>query len=243
MHSIPHPPNRPPHVTLPYALPRLEAPEALRRAAAFADFMETRRSCRFFAPEAPPRELVLECLRAANSAPSGANRQPWRFVVVDDPALKSEIRRAAEAEERESYARRMPQEWLDALHPIGTDWRKPFLEIAPLLVVVFRVDWEERDDRPRKHYYVPESVGLAAGLFLAACHHAGLATLTHTPSPMNFLREILVRPRNEKPFLLIPVGYPAADAVVPALTKKTVAQVSQFNRGEPGSAGSAPPPT
>lgn len=231
MVTPPHPPNRPPHVRLPYTLPRADEAGTLARAAEFARFAATRRSCRFFSPESVPRELLLSCIQAAHAAPSGANCQPWRFVVVDDAALKGEIRAAAEREEQESYGRRMPPEWLAALHPIGTDWRKPFLEIAPWLVVIFRVDWDESGGRVRKHYYVPESVGLAAGFFLLACHHVGLATLTHTPSPMGFLREILGRPRNERPFLLIPVGWPAPDAVVPDLTKKSLADVVQFNRG------------
>lgn len=167
----------------------------------------------------------------AHTAPSGANRQPWRFVAVSDPAIKREIRLAAEAEERESYAHRMPTEWLEALEPIGTNWEKPFLEIAPWLVVVFRVDFEiGADGRRLKTYYPLESVGLACGLFLAACHIAGLATLTHTPSPMNFLRKVLGRPEVEKPFLLIPVGYPSADAQVPDLTKKAVSDVLIWNR-------------
>lgn len=231
MDSPSHPPNRPPHVRTPYALPRAEPAELLARAGAFARWAATRRSCRFFSPEPVPRELLLDCVRAAHCAPSGANCQPWRFVVVDEPELKREIRVAAEREERASYERRMPPEWLAALHPLGTDWRKPFLEDAPYLVVLFPVDWHEHGGERRKHYYVPESVGLAAGFFLLACHHVGLATLTHTPSPMKFLTEVLGRPRNEKPFLLIPVGRPAADAVVPDLARKPLEEVVQFNRG------------
>ncbi len=225
-----HPPNRPEHVDfLPYSLPGYSADEALRRATEFDALMASRRSCRFFSDAAVPRQLILKCIEAANRAPSGANRQPWRFVVVDEPGLKGRIRGAAEAEERESYDRRMPAEWLEALHPIGTDWRKPFLEVAPYLVVIFRVDFEMIGGRKFKSYYPVESAGLAAGFFLAACHNAGLATLTHTPSPMGFLRELLKRPASEKPFLLIPVGYPAADAVVPNLGKKPVSEVTRFN--------------
>lgn len=229
--ELPSHANRPAHVDLPYSLPRLTADEAARRAQAFLAHVRTRRSCRFLSDEPVERALLRTCIEAANSAPSGANRQPWRFVVVDDAQLKREIRLAAEQEERVSYERRMPREWLEALHPIGTDWRKPFLEHAPYLVVVFRVDWEQIDGERRKSYYAPESVGLACGFFLLACHNIGLATLTHTPSPMNFLREILKRPSSEKPYLLIPVGYPAPDAVVPDLTKKSVEQIIQFNRG------------
>lgn len=228
-----HAPNRPPHVDQPFALPRYPVEDALQRVGAFRDVMSTRRSCRFFSAETVPRELIVRCIDVANRAPSGANRQPWRFVVVDDPALKHAIRVAAEEEERISYERRMPGEWLAALHPIGTDWRKPFLEIAPYLVVIFRVDWEPGADGSKlKSYYAPESCGIAAGLFLAACTHAGLATLTHTPSPMGFLHTILRRPAGEKAFLLIPVGYPAADAVVPRLPRKSVDDVTTFNVSE-----------
>lgn len=229
--ELPSEANRPAHVDLPYSLPRFAADEAKLRADAFLAHLRMRRSCRFLSDEPVERALLRKCIEAANTAPSGANRQPWRFVVVDDAELKREIRAAAEQEERVSYERRMPPQWLEALQPIGTDWRKPFLEHAPYLVVVFRVDWEEVDGERRKSYYAPESVGLACGFFLLACHNVGLATLTHTPSPMKFLREILERPSSEKPYLLIPVGYPAPDAVVPDLTKKSVEQIIQFNRG------------
>lgn len=184
---------------------------------------------RDFSDEAVPEELVVNAVRAAATAPSGANRQPWRFVLVSDPAVKRRIRIAAEAEEKESYERRMPEEWLEALAPLGTDWHKPFLETAPLLVVVFKMDFEPVargsgvDDGTavkRKNYYASESVGIACGFLLAALHISGLATLTHTPSPMGFLNEILGRPSHEKPYLLIPVGYPAADAQVPDIARK-----------------------
>jgi len=219
-----------PAPTIPYALPELPDERRLAAADEFIASITTRRTCRHFSDRPVPRELIERCVAAANLAPSGANRQPWRFVAVDDPGLKREIRRAAEAEERENYDRRFPDEWLEALEPLGTNAEKPFLEIAPWLVVVFRVDWEWHGGEQRKNYYVPESVGLACGFFLVACHLAGLATLTHTPSPMNFLRDILGRPKNEKPFLLIPVGHPAADARVPDLRKKTVQEVLQWNR-------------
>jgi iodotyrosine deiodinase len=181
-----------------------------------------------------PFELVRSAVRAAALAPSGANRQPWRFVVVSDPEVKREIRAAAEAEEKESYERRMPGEWLEALAPLGTDWHKPFLEIAPYLIAVFRMDWEPGtpaggvDDgtaTKRKNYYAAESVGIACGFLLAALHLSGLATLTHTPSPMGFLNRILARPAHEKPYLLIPVGYPAEGAKVPVIEKKEEADV------------------
>ncbi|MFN0135512.1 MAG: nitroreductase family protein, partial [Phycisphaerae bacterium] len=161
-----------------------------------------RRSCRDFAPTPVDRRVIEQVLAIANTAPSGANRKPWRFVVIDDPAIKREIRIAAEAEERESYEHRMPDDWLEALEPLGTDWHKPFIEIAPLLIVVFRIDYEELDGKRHKSYYPAESCGLACGLLLAACHAVGLATLTHTPSPMGFLREICKRPDSERPFLL-----------------------------------------
>lgn len=219
-----------PAPVLPYRLPRLSPDTALSRSREYADHLRERRSCRYFSPDPIARDLVEELIRAAHSAPSGANRQPWRFVAVDDPALKRQIRVAAEAEERESYEHRMPNDWLEALEPLGTDWHKPFLEIAPWLVVLFRVDYEEREGARLKSYYPNESCGIAAGLFLAACHHVGLATLTHTPSPMNFLRDIVGRPANERPYLLIPIGYPAVDATVPDLPRKALSEVIQWNR-------------
>ena len=192
--------------------------------------MTTRRTVRDFAPAPIPDEVIDDALAVAASAPSGANLQPWRFVIVRDREVKRRIREAAEAEERESYERRMPDEWLAALAPLGTDWHKPFLEIAPVLIVVFRIDYgveQEAEGRERrvKHYYVSESVGIACGMLLAALHWSGLATLTHTPSPMGFLSSILERPANEKPYLLVPVGYPADGAVVPHIVKKPMRDV------------------
>ena len=215
---------------VPLRFERLAPGEQRARARAFLARMRTRRSVRHFSDEPVDPELVDAAIAAAASAPSGANRQPWRFVVVRDPAVKRRIREAAEAEERESYERRMPDEWLDALAPLGTDWHKPFLEIAPCLIVVFRLDYgvetgPDGAERRVKHYYVSESVGIACGFLLAALHEAGLATLTHTPSPMGFLADILGRPKNEKPYLLIPVGYPAPDAEVPAIEKKGMDEV------------------
>ncbi len=221
---------------IPYALPPRDVAWQLERGRALLDEMNSRRSCRYYSPRPVDRRVLELALEIAHSAPSGANRKPWRFVVVDDPALKHEIRLAAEKEERESYEHRMPKEWLDALEPIGTTWEKPYLDIAPLLVVVFRIDYEFLGTVKQKNYYPVESTGLAAGYFLAACHMLGLATLTHTPSPMGFLRDILARPENEKPFLLIPVGYPADDATVPDLVKKPLHAALQWNRG-----GIAPP--
>jgi iodotyrosine deiodinase len=188
--------------------------------------MARRRTVREFCADAVPDELIDNAIRIASLAPSGANQQPWRFVVVRDAALKRQIRDAAEAEERENYERRFPQEWLDELAQFGTDWHKPFLEIAPCLIVVFRIDYGlDEAGTKLKHYYVQESVGIACGFLLMALHQAGLATLTHTPSPMGFLAKILERPANERPFLLIPVGYPAADAKVPVISKKSLEEV------------------
>lgn len=179
-----------------------------------------------FSPDAVPLEVIDLAISAANTSPSGANMQPWKFVVVIDPSLKRRIREAAEAEEKENYSGRMPEQWLRALAPLQTDWQKEFLEIAPVLIVVFREDYHEEGGERILHYYVSESVGIACGILLAALNAAGLETLTHTPSPMGFLREILERPRNEKPYLLIPVGYPAEDCRVPAIRKKTPEEVT-----------------
>lgn len=167
----------------------------------------------------------MHALAAAASAPSGANLQPWKFVVVTDPSVKTRIRQAAEKEERENYSGRMPDEWLEALAPLQTDWKKAFLEVAPALIIVFREDYREQGSRRLHNYYVAESVGIACGFLLAALNDAGLSTLTHTPSPMNFLREILERPPNEKPFLLIPVGYPAPTCRVPDIRRKDLDEV------------------
>ena len=216
---------------IPYRRRRREPLEMLSYATWALRTMETRRSCRYFSDEPVSQELIETAIAVGHSAPSGANRKPWRFVAVNDPNLKHEIRMAAEAEERESYEHRMPQAWLDALEPIGTDAHKPFLEIAPWLVVIFRIDWEEIAGERYNNYYPNESTGIAAGFFLMACHIAGLSTLTHTPSPMKFLRDILGRPANEKPYLLIPVGYPAEECVVPDLPKKPLEQALQWNRG------------
>jgi iodotyrosine deiodinase len=199
------------------------------RAAEFAAEMARRRSVRHFSDRAVPRPVIEDCLRAAGSAPSGANMQPWRFVVVSDPLAKRQIREAAEAEERAFYAGRAGDEWLDALAPLGTDWQKPFLEIAPYLIAIFAQSYGlEPGGRKVKHYYVQESVGIATGLLIAALHHAGLATLTHTPSPMGFLSEVLARPANDRPFLLLVVGYPAPDAHVPDIRRKDLSEISTF---------------
>src|SRR5271154_1484083 len=214
----------------PLRFARPAAGEQLRQASGFFQTMSTRRTVRSFSPEPVPFQLIELAIKAAATAPSGANQQPWRFVVVSSPEVKRQIREAAEAAEKEFYGRRAPREWLAALEPLGTDWQKPFLEIAPYLVVIFRLDYglsldPEGCEIKTKHYYVMESVGIAAGILLSALHLAGLAALTHTPSPMGFLNKILSRPKNEKPYLLIPVGYPAEGATVPAITKKPLHEV------------------
>lgn len=213
---------------IPYRPERLPEEEMLRRANEYHAELDRRRSVRFFSSETVPRELIEIAIRTASTAPSGAHRQPWRFVVIGDPALKREIRIAAEAEEHESYVGgRMPPEWREALAPLGTSWEKPYLETVPWLVVVFEELYQVLPDGgKRKNYYPKESVGIACGLFIAALHHMGLATLTHTPSPMAFLSRILNRPPNEKPFILFPVGYPALDAEVPDLRRKSLDEVS-----------------
>lgn len=212
---------------VPYRPGRIDQALMRQRADTFYDLMNARRSVREFSDDPVPRELIEAAIRTASTAPSGAHRQPWKFVVVSDPQLKKRIRMAAEEEERKSYEERMPDEWLEALRPLGTDWRKPFLEKAPWLVVVFEELFAvDEDGAKHKNYYVPQSVGIACGFFIAALHHMGLATLTHTPSPMAFLGGILGRPKNERPFILFPVGYPALDATVPDLARKPLDEVA-----------------
>lgn len=217
--------DRTPVSTTPYRRERLDRETALSRLETFSYVLQLRRSIREFSPEPVPAELLELAIATAASAPSGANMQPWKFVVVRNINLKRAIREAAEEEERVNYAGRMPPEWIEALRPLGTDWRKEFLDVAPALIVVFKEDYHEDDGRRINHYYPTESVGIACGFLLAALNAAGLATLTHTPSPMNFLREILGRPRNEKPFLLIPVGYPAESCTVPMIERKPLREV------------------
>ncbi|HET6176660.1 MAG TPA: nitroreductase family protein [Candidatus Sulfotelmatobacter sp.] len=216
----------------PLNFERLAAHEQLRRSQAFYEAMRTRRTVRSFSPEPVPYEVVENAIKVAGSAPSGANQQPWTFVVVSNPAIKRQIREAAEVEEKEFYSGRAPDEWLEALAALGTDWQKPFLETAPYLIVVFRVDYglslsADGQQIKTKHYYIAESVGIACGMLLAALHMSGLATLTHTPSPMGFLAKILRRPKNERPFLLIPVGYPAEAVTVPRIGKKDLPEILQ----------------
>lgn len=209
---------------IPYRPLEMSEQEQLERARSFYELCTTRRSIREFSDRPVKKEVLELLLKTASTAPSGANKQPWQFVVVTDPQLKHEIRLAAEAEEKESYESRMPQEWLDDLAALGTDWHKSFLEIAPALIVVFSVAYTKEENRIHKNYYVKESVGIAAGFLLAAIHNAGLVSLTHTPSPMDFLQKILKRPENEKPFLLIPVGYPKEGSKVPDIGRGEVGE-------------------
>jgi len=205
----------------PHTLDRLSPDEAIRRSRAFLDSMGMRRSVRHFSSEPVPFELVENALRVAGSAPSAANQQPWSFVVVTDEVTKARIRAAAEHEEELLYRERAGAEYLEAIRPIGTDWVKPHLTDAPILIAVFEQGWRlDRSGQKHKHYYVRESVGIAVGFLLAALQESGLYALTHTPSPMRFLGQILDRPENERPFILIPVGYPADDADVPDLERK-----------------------
>ena len=218
--------------SVPYAsLPNISDAERIERARAFRAEISTRRSCRMFCDTPVPRKLIEEAILAAGTAPSGANHQPWHFTVVASPDIKQRIRIAAEQEERSFYAGKATQEWLDALAPLGTDEDKSYLDVAPYLIVVFgqRRGGIEPGER-RTNYYVPESVGIACGLLLAALHRAGLATLTHTPSPMGFLRELCGRPSDEKPYMIIVVGHPARDAMVPehALKKKPLERISSW---------------
>jgi iodotyrosine deiodinase len=201
----------------------------LDRATAYYEEVRRRRTVRDFSDRPVPRRVIEECIRSAGTAPSGANLQPWHFVAISDPSLKLNIREAAEEEEHEFYTSRAPQEWLDALAPLGTDEHKPFLETAPYLIAIFALSYGLLPDgRKVKHYYATESVGIATGILITALHHAGLVTLTHTPSPMNFLNEILGRPSNERPFLLLVVGYPAEDAMVPEIGKKAFSEIATF---------------
>lgn len=203
--------------------------EMLRRAEDFYQEIKRRRTIREFSDRPVSREIIEFCVKSAGTAPSGANMQPWHFVVISNPDIKNRIRVEAEKEEAEFYSHKAPQEWLDALAPLGTDASKPFIETAPYLIAIFTQSYGLLPDGRRvKHYYAQESVGIATGFLIAALHHAGLATLTHTPSPMNFLNEVLERPRNEKPFLLLIVGYPAEGAMVPQITKEPLDSIVTY---------------
>lgn len=203
--------------------------EMKTRAKAFADDVHRRRTVRQFSNRAVPRDVIVDCLRAAGSAPSGANRQPWFFAVVEDANIKRQIREAAESEEHEFYTRRAPEAWLEVIAPLGTSEKKPFLETAPYVIVVFEERYSiSKSGEKKKNYYTQESVGLATGILITALHNAGLATLTHTPSPMGFLNDILDRPSNERPFLILVVGYPADDCQVPDIARKDPSDYTTF---------------
>lgn len=217
----------PEHPFVPLSFERMTPGDSLRAGRAFYDQMERRRTTRHFSTDPVPREWIEQAIRTAGTAPSGAHQQPWTFVAVSDPALKAAIREAAEEEERAFYRERATQEWLDALAPLGTDEHKPHLTDAPWVVVLFRQSHGvSPDGEKRTFYYTQESCGIAAGFFIAAVHAMGLVTLTHTPSPMAFLGQLLERPANEKAMLVMPVGYPAPDARVPDLTRKPLAEIS-----------------
>ncbi len=220
-------------VLLPHTSYREYPPDEMtRRAAEFYAEIRRRRTVRDFSDRPVPRAIIEHCLRAAGSAPNGANLQPWHFVAISNPALQHEIRLASEAEEREFYEHRAPAEWLEALAALGTTAEKPFLETAPWLIAIFSRPYEVRPDGEKmKHYYATESVGIATGFLIAALHVAGLASLTHTPSPMGFLNKLLDRPAHEKPFLLLVVGYPAEDALVPDIQRKPLSEISSFLTG------------
>jgi nitroreductase len=198
------------------------------RSNKFYEFMDSRRTVRDFSDKPVPKEVIEKIILTASTAPSGAHKQPWTFCVISNKELKSKIRKMAEEEEYKSYNERMPDEWIEALAPLGTDWNKPFIDIAPWIIIVFKKSYDLVDGKKKNNYYVNESVGLAAGFLLAAIHHAGLVALTHTPSPMNFISEALQRPENEKPILLIPIGYPAENVLVPDLKRKPLEGVAVF---------------
>jgi nitroreductase len=212
--------------TVALSFSRRAEPEMRERAHVFYELMNGRRSIRQFSADPIPLDVVRDAIRTAGTAPSGAHKQPWRFVMVTDPEIKHEIRLAAEAEERETYEQRMSDEWRAALAPLGTDEHKPYLDHVPAIIVMFRIDYELSPDGARsKNYYVQESCGIALGMLIAALHNAGLATLTHTPSPMNFLAKILERPKNERPFMLLPIGYPTDVCRVPDLARKPLGEL------------------
>ena len=208
------------HPFIVYDFSEVSASETASRAASFREMMDKRRSIRHYADRHVPKSVIEDIIMTASTAPSGAHKQPWTFCAVSDPEMKHKIRVAAEKEEFDSYNGRMTDEWLKDLEPLGTDWHKPFLETVPWLIIVFKKAYEIVDGKKAKNYYVNESVGLAAGMLITAIHNAGLVTLTHTPSPMNFLQKVLGRPENERPFLLIPVGYPIEGAEVPDIHRK-----------------------
>jgi nitroreductase len=219
------------HTHIRYTRDTYPADECLKRSESYYQWLNTRRTVREISDRDVPREIIENLILSAGTAPSGAHKQPWTFCAVSDPAIKKEIREAAEKEEYESYHKRMSDRWLQDLAPIGTDWHKPFLEKAPWLIIVFKRVHAHEEGQKVNNYYVNESVGIASGMLINAIHHAGLVTLTHTPSPMNFLGRILERPENERPFLLLPVGYPEDEVYVPKLERKPLSEIAVFYEG------------
>lgn len=219
------------HTTIPYKAQEISEQEMISKSLNFYRYLNKRRSIREFSSRSFSREIIENIIRTAATGPSGANKQPYTFVVVDDPSIKRRIRKAAEEEEREFYDKRITDEWRKDLAHLGTDWQKPFLENAPYLIVVFKQNYglDSVTGKKSKHYYINESVGIALGILITAIYNAGLCSLTHTPNPMNFIRDILKRPQNEKPVVIIPVGYPAMDVTVPDITRKGLEQIMIWN--------------
>ncbi|MBX7094178.1 MAG: nitroreductase family protein [Flavobacteriales bacterium] len=213
---------------IPYAQLHFNPEEQAERVDSYLELMQKRRSVRHFSDKEVPRSIIEKIIQTAGTAPSGANKQPWTFCIIENAELKKQIREMAEEEEKASYSGRMSEEWLRDLEPLGTDWEKPFITTAPYIIVVFKKVYDLVDSEKRNNYYVNESVGLACGFLLSAIHNAGLVSLTHTPSPMNFLSKALNRPENERPFLLIPIGYPAEEAMVPDIKRKNLNEIAVF---------------
>ncbi|HET8860372.1 nitroreductase family protein [Marivirga sp.] len=218
--------NGHPHIQLKFDNPDIRT--IITRSEDFYLSMNKRRSVRDFSDQDIPKEVIENIIKTASTAPSGAHKQPWTFCIISNPGLKKKIREAAEKEEQKSYQNRMTEQWLKDLEPIGTDWEKPFLETAPYLIIVFKKIFDEDNGEKKTNYYVNESVGIACGFLIAAIHQVGLVTLTHTPSPMNFLSKILKIPKNERPYLLLPVGYPAEETYVPKLERKSLNEIADF---------------
>ncbi len=216
------------HPFIKYSKTSYSEEETLQRSKAHLEHYDKRRTVREFSSKLIPDEVIQNILFSASTAPSGAHKQPWTFCVVTNADLKKQIREAAEKEEYESYNSRMPADWLEDLAPLGTDWQKPFLEIAPALIIVFKRSYEFKNNQKKNNYYVSESVGIACGFLIEAIHYCGLVALTHTPSPMNFLTKLLNRPENEKPYLLIPIGYPVAETMVPDIKRKEINEIAVF---------------
>lgn len=213
---------------IPYAQLHFNPEEQAERVDSYLELMQKRRSVRHFSDKEVPRSIIEKIIQTAGTAPSGANKQPWTFCIIENAELKKQIREMAEEEEKASYSGRMSEEWLRDLEPLGTDWEKPFITTAPYIIVVFKKVYDLVDSEKRNNYYVNESVGLACGFLLSAIHNAGLVSLTHTPSPMNFLSKALNRPENERPFLLIPIGYPAEEAMIPDIKRKNLNEIAVF---------------